>query len=95
MNRQEYILSKIVQECSEVQKVCTKAQFFGLDSVNHETGKTNILCLIDEWFDIFTAIEKLAEHINLDISNMNPDLDAKSERFEKFYEVSVSLGKST
>lgn len=31
MNLTEFLLTKLIEECSEVQKACTKALTFGLD----------------------------------------------------------------
>ena len=59
MNRKELLLSHLMEEAAEVQKVCSKIQRFGLHGKKYEDGLDNKEKLFQEVAD-FKAILSIA-----------------------------------
>lgn len=64
MNREEYLLDCLSEECSELAQVASKSIRFGLDNKvpNSEEEKTNTDDLITEYLQIIAVIEMLQEN---------------------------------
>lgn len=64
MNIQEYLLSQLGEECSEISQMCSKSNRFGLDDVYDNVAKNpnaynNRVRLVEEINDLFGIIEEL------------------------------------
>lgn len=68
MDMEQLLLCKLAEECSEVIKLCMKAQQFGLNSIDPESGLSNQDLLHGEINDIMGVV-----------ALMNTDLDFKFE----------------
>lgn len=94
MNKTEYLLTKLMEECGEVVRIASKYQRFGRDSYNPNDNdpETNETSLINELGDLIAVMELLVEN---DIIYGNPDglyIDAKKQITLQFMERSRQLG---
>ena len=92
MNRQQYLLCKIAEECSEIQKIAMKAQQFGMDSRNPDTLESNSESLKKEWNDLYTIIVTLQNEFGIDLWFENEFIIEKEKKLSKYYEISKELG---
>jgi len=80
MNRQEYLLTCLAEECAEVIQCVTKIQRFGLESIEPGQFSTNAERLIDEFNDVM-AIRDLLMHEGVIDCLLEPrDIDKKKIR---------------
>jgi NTP pyrophosphatase (non-canonical NTP hydrolase) len=56
MTTQEWLLTKLIEECAEVIQECTKSQTFGLDNISPYNNKKNIENLITELNDVLCVL---------------------------------------
>lgn len=94
MNKSEYLLTKLMEECGEIIRIASKYQRFGRDSYNPNMppGETNEESLVGELGDLIAVMELLVEN---DIIYGNPDglyIDAKKQITLQFMERSRQLG---
>lgn len=95
MNRQEYMLTCLAEECLEVAKRCTKALRFGLDEVQPGHELTNADRIQEEMIDVLTIHRMLKEEGLLPVGLLNEDLmamETKREKVEKFMAYSREQG---
>lgn len=59
MNKTDHLLTILIEECSEVQKVACKALRFGLDDTNPATKNTNWAELAHEINDLLAIIREI------------------------------------
>jgi len=91
MNKEEYLLTCLMEECAEVQKECAKALRFGLD--NAWSNKTKRELLTEELYDLQGIIVLLAkENIVHSVDYKNPSIEKKVQKVKKFMEESRNLG---
>lgn len=69
MNKTEYLLTCLVEECAEVQQAATKILRFGLDDCAPDTYVSNKAHLIRELIDVLAIVDILKE------TDIIPDLD--------------------
>lgn len=93
MNIKQLLLVKLMEECAEVQQICSKTVRFGTkESYNCESG-TNIERLESELLDILAVLMclKLEGVITLPSFN-DPKMDERIARIDKYMEYSRELG---
>ena len=98
MNLQEIALIKIIEECSEIQKVCTKALRFGLNNNHSEQPYpiTNFQLLDLELKDFKAAIINFEEVTNNKFTDFTEEEKAiRKERINYFNNLSKKLGRLT
>lgn len=98
MNRKQYLLMKLAEECCEAAQRALKQAQFGGDEIEPGKDQSNSERLLAEVVDVFASIAMLQEEGAL----RNPDREelirrtaAKAERVEKWYAHSKSLGLVT
>ena len=94
MNKTEYLLTCIMEECSEVQKECSKALRFGL-----EDDYTNTLVknkIVSEYIDLLAVMELAFENTELpmctDVDLVKRLIKLKKDKVESFMEYSMQKG---
>ena len=86
MNKIEYLLTCLSEECGESTQVACKANRFGLDHVWPEKNETNRRILEREIADILGVAEELGLVIRPE------DISAKRAKLRTFMTLSVELG---
>lgn len=86
----DYLLTKLIEECSEIQKPCSKAILFGIDSYNpFDTPMiTNIEEIYKEFTDVYAVMELL--HEELRATEFNVPYTAKvlkQKKLKEYYEI--------
>lgn len=91
MNKKEYLLTCLVEECSEVQKEATKALRFGLDDNWKERG-TQADRIVHEFCDLLAIYEMLVEDSLLDDVTTQEMIQMKKERVHKYMDYAKERG---
>lgn len=91
MDRKEYLLTCLMEECSEVIKNCSKAIRFGLDS--EYEGVSNKDSIINEFTDVYTIMNMLSEEKYIDyLDNIRYDkINDITKKVDHFYRIHESL----
>jgi len=97
MNREEYLLDKLKEECAEVAQRACKSVQFGPYEIQEGQELTNRRRLRDEINDLMTVIEIIkteTDHIELmSPKQVGEAMRFKREKIEKYHRLSVSLGR--
>ena len=94
MNKVEYLLTCFTEECSEIQKECTKALRFGLDDNWKERGKQRDR-ISHEFVDLLAVYEALVDAGLLETystEELITMIQAKKERLNKYMEYARERG---
>ncbi len=95
MNKTEYILSCVAEECSEIIKACEKAKRFGLHDFdcNSENETTNLECIIGEFNDLMGAYVKMVRMGIVKEGALDTKIiNQKVTKIEHFMNYSKALG---
>lgn len=97
MNKQEYLLTKLAEECAEVAQRCTKALTFGLHEKQPGQEHTNLFRMMDEIEDflIITELMATSPEFQLQAWERGTDrisLEEKQAKVEKYMQYSRDLG---
>lgn len=85
-NRYQYLMLKLMEECSEISQNASKCFLFGYHSVdpNHPEEGTNKHKLHNELNDLYAIVEELNEKYGLGFVP-NPDkIREKKDKMEKY-----------
>lgn len=93
MNKTDYLISCLGEECGETQQIVGKSLRFGLFEVYHKIGEDNLTRLKKEVHDIIAIYEMLCEEIDYD-HTMDLDLiDYKKKRTIRYMQYSRDVGR--
>ena len=94
MNRQEYLLVCLNEECLEVGKEVDKALRFGLDdwSPNDTPTETNRKKITQELTDLIAVAQMLKDELYIDEFMVDDKLYEKKIRVEYYMTISEKLG---
>ena len=76
----------LIEECSEVIKVCTKALRFGIDDTNPTHRKTNRILLEEELGDVNAIIGILIENRTIRPNQLAINELKKIKKLESWYD---------
>jgi len=100
MDRQQYLLTKLAEEASEVAQIALKTQQFGMDESRPNQPYTNRERIHQELIDLLTIVLMLNDETDLDFEfdvEDDPEIASRSEmkraKVEKYYEYSRKLGE--
>jgi hypothetical protein len=101
MDKEQFLLLKVMEECAEIQYVCSKAMQFGLDEIKQGQKQTNKERLEDEIEDLLNTIQLLSLELSEPLKMAAGIYDATSEtsynkklmRLQKYKKYSHDLGK--
>jgi len=96
MNLDDYLLSHLAQECSEVAIRCTKAQMFGLNEIQPDQPLTNRQRIVEELADLSALVVKMEDLGILPIltdAELNDRISAKHKKSSHYREYSRKLGR--
>ena len=90
MNKGEYLLVCLAEECSEIQKAVMKALRFGLDKGNpyNEQFTTNASEISKECCDLIAVVELLEEDGILKNTGTIQEIECKKNKVRQFMEIS-------
>lgn len=94
MDKEQYYLKLIEEECAEIIQICSKASRFGIDNYppsNPET--TNRKRLKEEVNDLFGALMALEDNCSIDVSADEYMVLEKVNKIERYKQLSIQLGK--
>ena len=93
MNVEQYLLTKLAEEASEVAKMALKVQQFGMDEVVPGQPLTNRQRLHAELNDLNAAITMLNGDCDLGYVRDELAVSFKVSKVDKFMRYSIRLGK--
>jgi len=92
MDKQNYLLVCLLEECAEVQKAITKTLRFGLEDTKPNTNTTNKELIEDELSDIQGIIELLKEECGVEIKTSINTILEKKKRVRRYMDYSRKSG---
>lgn len=94
MDHNQYLLSKLAEECFEAGQRAMKAQQFGFEEVQPGQPFNNLERLADEMHDLIATWTKLCNDVDPGLSRF-PTVqkqEAREAKMAKFLELSRDLG---
>lgn len=91
MNKKEYLLTAVGEECSEVHQRCSKALRFGMSEVQPEQALTNEIRILREFNDLLATMEMLFECSVGELIDRE-QIREKKLKVEKFMNYSMECG---
>lgn len=94
MTREQYLLTKLAEECSETAQRASKAIVFGLDDIQEGQEKNNNTRLVEEFAHIVAYMELLRDErwIEMNLSFIQAEVDRKKVDLMKWYSFSHDKG---
>jgi NTP pyrophosphatase (non-canonical NTP hydrolase) len=95
MTRQEHLLIRLAEECSEVIKEISKSLIFGLDNHYPMGAETNSQKIMDELNDLIAVADMLKEDGAIGPFINQEKILAKKKKVEQYLVYSKKLNKLT
>jgi len=95
MNKQNYILEVLAEECAEIQHIMSKIIRFGIHSYHPDTKVTNGAQLFLEVADMMATVDMLREEnpaFNAMFVELDNHKEAKIKKVEYFMQLSRDIG---
>lgn len=93
MNRKEYLLWLVSEECNEVGQRASKAARFALSEVQPGQPLSNAERIVQEWYDLSAVMEMMFdEGLLAQWPNAREVIEAKKAKIEKFMGYSRACG---
>lgn len=92
MNKTEYLLTVLAEECVETAQRATKAIRFKLDEIQEGQHLNNAQRLVYEFNDIVAVMEELKEHGLIGQLYDREMIEEKKTKMKKYFAYSESLG---
>lgn len=89
LNREQYLLTKLAEEASEVAQIALKTQQFGMDEICPQLPETNKQRIHKELNDLFGIIEMLNSEYNFGYTPDDNEIAAKINKVNKYYGYSI------
>lgn len=93
MNYNEYLLTKLAEECSELAQVASKMNVFGVNSYDPADASktTNEDHMNVELNDILAVIDMLKESMLLSVGRNNILIEQKKAKMNKMWQISKKI----
>jgi hypothetical protein len=91
LNREQYLLTLIQEECAELSQRASKALRFGLYEVQPGQELDNWERLRGEFVDLFTSLYML-DWVIVDVDVKDDDVQTKANKIKKYMQLSVDRG---
>lgn len=93
MNRKEYLLECLSEECDEVSQRISKALRFSLEEIQPGQPLNNAERIVEELHDLFSVVSILNEEAIISFDLPSEEIvEAKKAKIEKFMEISRKQG---
>ena len=92
MNRLQYLLQVLQEECDETSQRASKASRFTLEEIQHGQNHTNAERLVYEFNDLFAVMEMLHDEGYISKIIDRDAIKKKKKKIEFFIEYSRKLG---
>lgn len=92
MNKIEHLLTCLIEECAEVQKLAAKALRFGLDDHAPDSSATNSEDIAGECTDLLAIMEMLESEGIIPPFGDARLIQAKKDKVEKYMEYAKGRG---
>lgn len=95
MNKSEYLITKLMEECAEVAQRCSKILCFGIHEKEPGQELNNEERLLNEYHDLLGVFESLEDEKIVRTTTGDELMDAiadKKQKVKKFMAYSVNCG---
>ena len=93
MNRQQLLLTKLAEECTEIAQRALKAQQFGLEEMEPGQLRTNRERIHLELDNLMAAVQMLNVDCGLGYVPNEVRMLAKIQKVDKFYQYAIECGQ--